>query len=60
LIALNEGTKSESKMQALRLMLELGSTSQKAEAMKEIQRVAFGDQNRESSEILNSTDEDDQ
>jgi hypothetical protein len=28
--------------------------------MKEIQKVAFGDQNRESSEILNINDEDDQ
>jgi hypothetical protein len=41
-------------------MLEFGSTSQKVEAMKEIQKVTFGDQNRESSEILNSDDKDDQ
>jgi CRISPR/Cas system CMR-associated protein Cmr1 (group 7 of RAMP superfamily) len=41
-------------------MLKFGSTSQKVEAMKEIQKVAFGDQNRESSEILNSDDKDDQ
>jgi len=58
LVALSDGTKSESKMQALRLMLEFGSASQKAEAIKEIQKVAFGDQNREPSEILDSGDED--
>jgi hypothetical protein len=35
---LEGGTKSETKMTALRLMLEFGSNSQKANAMKEVQR----------------------
>jgi hypothetical protein len=38
------------KMAALRLILKFGNTSQKAEAMKEAQAVAFG--NRKGSPMI--------
>jgi hypothetical protein len=50
--ALNDGTKSESKMAALRLILEFGTAAQKAEAMKEIQTVAYGNRKRKSSDMI--------
>ena len=43
--ALDVGTKSETKLSALRLMLEFGSTEEKLQAMREVRRVAVeGDQ----------------
>ncbi len=49
IVALNDGTKTEQKMGALHLMLEFGSASQKAKAMKEIKKVAFGDTEAEEA-----------
>jgi hypothetical protein len=39
--ALDGGTKSESKLSALCLMLEFGSTEEKLQAMREVKRVAL-------------------
>ncbi len=41
--ALNDGTKAESKIVALKLMLEFGTASQKSQAMREIQKVALAE-----------------
>ena len=41
--ALNEGVKAESKMAALRLLVEFGSAAQKSNAFKEIQKIAYCD-----------------
>ncbi len=38
--ALQGGTQTDAQMQALRLMLEFGSATQKSNAMKEIERIA--------------------
>jgi hypothetical protein len=61
--ALNNGTKSESKMAALWLILEFGTAAQKAEAMKEIQSVAYGDRKKSNDMIAqeeSERDEDDE
>jgi hypothetical protein len=39
--ALDGGTKSETKLSALCLMLEFGSTEEKLQAMREVRRVAL-------------------
>jgi hypothetical protein len=39
--ALDGGTKSETKLSALRLMLEFGSTEEKLQSMREVKRVAL-------------------
>ncbi len=60
--ALNDGTKSDSKMKALQLILQYGSARQKDEAMKEIQSVAYGDRKRKSSDTIahQESEEDDE
>ncbi len=50
--ALNDGTKLESRMAALRLILEFGTAAQKAEAMKEAQAIAFENKKRESDDTI--------
>jgi hypothetical protein len=57
---LEGGTKSETKMTALRLMLEFGSNSQKANAMKEVQRIAFGDKKKRKTNNQRSTTEEEE
>ncbi len=49
LLALNNGTKAESKMAALHLLLEFGCASQKAKTMKEVERVASSANEEEKS-----------
>jgi hypothetical protein len=39
-------------MAALRLILEFGPASQKAEAMKEAQAIAFGNHKRKSNDTI--------
>jgi hypothetical protein len=52
--ALNEGTKAESKMAALRLLVEFGSAAQKSNAFKEIQKIAYGTKCKKSSDEYKS------
>ncbi len=57
---LEGGTKSETKMTALRLMLEFGSNTQKANAMKEVQRMAFSDKKKRKRNNASSTAEEEE
>jgi hypothetical protein len=50
--ALNDGTKSESMMAALWLIVEFGTASQEAEAMKEAQAIAFGNKKKKSDDTI--------
>ncbi len=44
--ALREGTQTEAKLSALRLLLEYGSEEQRKKAMKQIDAVAYGKDRR--------------
>lgn len=55
--ALQGGTRSETKMSALKLILQYGSSSQKANAMKEIDHIAYGDNKERKATVAASSDE---
>ncbi len=55
--ALNEGVKAESKMAALRLLVEFGSAAQKSNAFNEIQKIAYGTKYKKSSDEYKSDEE---
>ena len=55
--ALNDGTKAESKLAALRLMLEFGSAAQKSTAMAEIQRIALGGKTQQDADVEHNEEE---
>jgi hypothetical protein len=42
LVALRQGTQTEAKLSALRLIMEFGSTAEKKKAMKKIGKLAYG------------------
>jgi hypothetical protein len=55
--ALEEGTRSETKLSALKLILQYGSTSQKANAMKEVNRIADLDNKKKNATVSASREE---
>jgi len=58
--ALDGGTKSETRLSVLRLMLEFGSNEEKVEAMREVKRVAFEGGNQVIENALGNSEEDEE
>jgi hypothetical protein len=58
--ALDGGTKSESKLSALRLMLEFGSTEEKLQVMREGKRVALTISNPTNEYAVDDSENDDE
>jgi hypothetical protein len=52
--AMNDGTKREEKIAALRSLLEFGSARDKADAVKELRKVAFGKKSNSTASIDDS------
>ena len=50
---MNDGTKREEKIAALRSLLEFGSTCDKADAVKELWKLAFGEKSNSTASIDN-------
>jgi hypothetical protein len=57
LVALRQGTQTEAKLSALRLIMEFGTTTDKRKAMKKIGKMAYGKADKEQSDSDEQSEE---
>ena len=57
LVALRQGTQTEAKLSALRLIMEFGTTTDKRKAMKKIGKMAYGKADKKQSDSDDQSEE---